>query len=263
MSISMIRPFAAVVLLLAVAPARADFQSNLYTAGHGDIGVGYENGNLFLHYHFASNAVINGSPLGTDVEIDPGDATTVVPASWRAGSQSSPFSRPAGSEWDFLGNSAGQSVWFLPQSGVAGLPFLGIATEELDPSDWSGPITWSVTGLTYTGEGNGQFSIWQQGLGGPSVFAASSNGLPDSWTQGAGLHDHYFYGFTALGTYDVTFRVSGTHVTDGAKADTGTFRFQVGPNVVPEPASVLMLTVGVGAVALVGVRRRRAADSRN
>lgn len=250
--------------LLAAVPARAGFLDNRYTAGHADIAVAYDAGQLFLHYHFGSNAVVNGTPLSTDAEFDHGDATTIVPQSWSSGSQSSPFPRPAGSQWDFIGNAAGDPVWILPQTSVSGVPFLGIATDDLDPADWTGPITWSVTGLNYTGPGNGQFSTRQQGLSNPTVFASTADGLPDSWTQGTGSHDHFFYGFTALGTYDVQFTASGTHATDGLRADTATFRFQVGPQavpeppqVVPEPSSLALLGSGVGAAALVRAWRRK------
>jgi surface-anchored protein len=155
--------------------------------------------------------------------------------------------RPAGSAWDPIGNDVGDDVWYLPQGNIAGTPFLGLATEELDPNDWDGGMTWEVISVT----GPGQFSLWQNGAPNPNFFVSSVDGLPDSFTRGIGGHDHYNYGFTALGTYDVTFQVSATHVSDGFQSDTATFRFTA----VPEPGSFAALA-SLSAIGML-VRRRR------
>ena len=44
-----------------------------YSAGHADIGVALENGDLELHYHFGGNAVLDGVMLGTGAEFAPQD----------------------------------------------------------------------------------------------------------------------------------------------------------------------------------------------
>ncbi len=51
--------FAALQGLLSTA-ANADLIE--YTAGHGDIGLAVEAGQLHLHYHFAPGAVLDGVP---------------------------------------------------------------------------------------------------------------------------------------------------------------------------------------------------------
>jgi surface-anchored protein len=234
------------ISLLGVAPAWGGL---LYTFGHGDIGVAYEEGELELHWHLGPTAVVDGSPVGNPPdgeEFGPGDITAFV-----AGP---PIMRPAGSAWDPIGNNAGDSVWYLPQTGAAatsqGKPFLGLATEELTGADWSG-FLWTITNVS----GPGQFSIWQDGIT-PTFFAASSNGLPDNFSgPPLGGHDHFNLGFTAEGIYDITFQVSGNHAVDGFKSDSGVFQFAVGASAVPEPSTLLVVLIG-GAVSGVSASRR-------
>jgi surface-anchored protein len=241
-------------------PARGEYDIT-YSSGHADIGVGYDEGSFFLHYHFGAGAVLDGTPLPGGLpteayEFEPNTANTFVPLSSSA-------ARPAGSQWDFLGTAAGNTIYFLPQGNVPGLPFLGIASEDLNPGEWTGPITWALTGFS----GPGQFSVWQTDFGGnPLVRWATSDGIGpgDSFGLGVGGHDHFNYGFTAPGAYDVTITATGTNTTAGVLSDTATFRFQVGPPsdpeppVVPEPASLVLAGMGLGFVVVVQSRIRKA-----
>jgi surface-anchored protein len=238
------------VALLLGSSARGEL---LYTEGHGDIGVGYEDGQLHLHYHFGNNAVVGGKSFSGEKEPD--EVITAVPGP--------SVDRPVGAEWAPLGNQAGDPLWYLPQnSGDETKPFLGIATEDLDPGDWS-DITWSVTGWLPP-EINGHFSLWQRGPGldDPPVFlAATADGLgigdADSWTQGPGAHDHMNYGFTEEGIYQVELTAMGTHTTDGLKTASGVFTFGVGSAAaVPEPSTLTLLAVA-GVFAAVPLARRR------
>lgn len=229
----------------AVHPAIS--QSFVYTSGHADIGVAYEGGAFEPHWHMHGDAVVNGAPLGVDSEFAPGDVLAFVP--------NPSISRPAGAQWDFLGTTAGSPLWFLPANNISGKPFLGIAAEELTPSEWSS-LTLSLVGLS--GPSGGQFSLWQtDAFGGPVVKMASSDGFSGADTMavipGQGGHDHYFYGFTKAGVYQVTLKWDGEHTSDGSISATETFAF--GVTVVPEPADVAWLAA-LGLAAFAWQRRR-------
>ena len=125
--------------------------------------------------------------------------------------------RPAGSQWDFIGVSAGQPFWRLPKSQNPNLLYLSLGTEELNPADFATTITWSLVGVTGTGGGAapGVFSVWDvDDFGGivPLMSTASSgtSGIPNSLVVNAGGHYHYNYGFTAPGLYNVEFQANST-----------------------------------------------------
>lgn len=217
-----------------------------FTAGHGDIGVAYDGG-LELHWHLGDGApaIVDGLPVN-DQEYGPDEIKAVVPGV-------SNFNRPAGAAFNFIGNAAGELTYYLPESETPGVPYLGLATEELSPGDWTTPITWTINSVTGSGvTAGGQFSIFQD-LSSPTVFASTFSGLLNFNTP-IGGHTHFNYGFTQPGVYDVAFTVSGTHILDGPQLDSGTFRFDV--TAVPEPTSI------GGALVLAGtwvMRRRRPA----
>ncbi|MFO0823962.1 MAG: choice-of-anchor M domain-containing protein [Gemmataceae bacterium] len=131
-------------------------------------------------------------------------------------------SRPAGSEWDFLGVSSGQSVYVLPQTQDPNRLFLGfsgagIGSGTLDTYDPSTESGGRVTGqgrwakaTVVNVNGPGDFSIWQTPETTPIVYAATSDGLDSSdavWILSGG-HTHFNWGFTEPGRYEVTFRLS-------------------------------------------------------
>lgn len=233
---------AAAGLLAPAVPAAV-----VYSAGHGDIGIAFESGVLEPHWHLHSGAVVDGTPLGADAEYEPGELVALVPGP--------AILRPAGASWDFLGVAAGDPVWFLPQSSDPGKPFLGIASEELDPDDWTS-LTLSLVG--FSGPVGGHFSLWQtDSFGVPAVKFATSDGVTgaDSFSLIVGGHDHYNWGFTKPGLYELTFRWVGEHkLVESAFADA-TFGFTV----VPEPGTYAAV---FGLLALGGAwrhRRRKAA----
>ncbi|QEF99260.1 hypothetical protein Mal15_33220 [Stieleria maiorica] len=222
-----------------------------YSAGHSDIGLAYEDGELHLHYHFGSDAILDGNPTGVvgGVEYDPSEAVVrVTNDALYAGGAPGPIS--------FLGLDTGDPVWILPQSNAGGLPFLGIATEELDAPFNS--ASFEMTGFS----GPGQFALWQGGFT-PSVFMQTNDGViggPSDTLSiaGVGSHDHYNWGFTEEGVYDIqlTATAFNSSLPGGFATDTGTFRFVVGNvTAIPEPSSFAAI-----ALAATGflVRRRRA-----
>lgn len=231
----------------ALSSLTAGAQSFIYSEGHGDIGIAYEGGAFEPHWHLHAGAAVNSSPLSEDAEYAPGDALAYVP--------NPSVSRPAGAQWDFLGTAAGSPLWTLPQSNTAGKPFLGIASEELTASEWSS-LTLSLVGLS--GPSGGHFSLWQgDAFGSPVVKMASSDGFSgaDTMSMIPGGHDHYFFGFTEPGVYQVTLKWDGTHTGDGAISATETFAF--GVTAVPEPGEVgVAVALGLGGLAWFRNRRR-------
>ena len=259
---------AAAVAALAAGVAEADVVE--YTDGHADIGLGYEGpGELFLHYHF-EGATVDGMTVN-DAEFEPEDVYTRVPDSRGFNVDSD-----AGLEFTGVmpdGNTSTSDLWILPQGNVSGVPFLGFATEELSAADWVGDLTFALTGVRFTPfgtgiPGQGEFSLWQTGpFGGRTPFMSTVDGIDpteDFLSLAPGNHDHFNYGFSEEGQYEIDFTASGTHVMDGFVEDFGTFQFAVGnatpafaPAPVPEPGS--MALIGLAACGLAGgaARRRR------
>ena len=207
------------------------------TSGHVDfIGIGYVGGELEPHSHVEGGVVDGIEEL--DAEYAPGELIVQV---------STTTIRPAGAAFGPIGVASGESYFLAPQSEIAGQPYVGIGLEELDPLEWSGPITVTLTGATLPV--GAVFSLWQDG--GPTFFMSTLGGISasDAVSITAGDHVHYNWGFTEQGQYDLTFEIAGTHVGDGAKTATATYSFSV----IPEPSSALL--GAFGALAL--LRRRR------
>ncbi|HMO25986.1 MAG TPA: hypothetical protein PKB10_06925, partial [Tepidisphaeraceae bacterium] len=81
----------------------------------------------------------------------------------------SKLSRPAGSQWDFIGTPAGGDVYIIPQNETNGIVFLGIATEESDDSllaPW-GPggrasgLWFELKLVSFTGPNRGEIPLGQ------------------------------------------------------------------------------------------------------
>lgn len=238
-----ITPSLLAVFLLTSGPSA--FSQALWTAGHGDIGVGYEDegGGFELHPHWhMEGGTVDGTPRA-DEEFDSGSLVLVVPNIPNALA-----TRNASAIWDPIGVGAGETFWRISSNSQAGVPYLGWATEELDETDWLGDITFTLSGLVAPGD----LSLYYFPDGELTFLWASSDGLSggDAFLLSPGVHEHYNVAFSAPGFYEVEITVSGTHVTDGFQSATQTFGF----NVVPEPSSALLLTAGLGILGL--VRRR-------
>lgn len=204
--------------------------------------------------------------------------------------------RPVGSQWDFTGTTSGGSLWILPKSPNQSVLYLGIGTEEIAPSDLAGDITLVFQGLS--GPAGGVFSMWDVDSFAqlvPLVSSATGFATPNQLALVANTHEHFNYGFTTPGLYDVTFQASATlspALGGGPVMGTATFSFgvfDVGDDYpeepttpytffgrtfdnfiydnghvdlgialapVPEPSTLVMAGLGLGAVAAAGIRRR-------
>ena len=212
------------------------------TSGHVDlIGIGYDLGDLFPHGH-VEGGTVDGNFL-LDDEFLPGDLTVQVSAT---------VGRETGTAWNPVGVGSGVSFWRMAEENIPGEPYAGIGAEELDPSEWTSPITIALTGIV--GPTGAVFSFWQtDGFGVPTFYMSTLDGIDGadvfSMDLGVSNHQHFGWGFTALGDYQLTYEISGTHAVDGFKTASATYNISV----VPEPSSALL--AGLGGLAL--LRRRR------
>jgi surface-anchored protein len=225
---------------LALASAFAFSQlahGALWTAGHGDLGIGYEDGALEPHWH-----------LGEDNE-----SVTLDGASGPLGPEGAEYEADAITPVTSLTQSIDGSLYYVfPATEIATVPFIGFGTEELSVGDWSGSLTLSLTGAT----GPGSFFLFHQDpFGGLATLMDSSDGFStaDNILLDPETHTHYTWAFSTVGSYDLTFQVEGTHVTDGAQSAIAVYNVSV----VPEPSTAGIL-IGAAALALTVARRRSA-----
>lgn len=219
----------ALTVLVSLSMVSVASAADLWTQGHGDIGIAYEGGAWDLHIHVEGATV--GGTVYPDQEFEPDEVDIEVPNT---------DTRAAGSQWDPIGVGDGASFYLSPQNEVVGTPYVGLATEEIDPGVFVGDeITLSLMGVS----GPGDFSMYSvDGFGTPTFYMSTADAGADDATLSVGSHTHYNLGFTAAGTYEVTFEGSGT-LDDGNSTFTSgqaTYTF-----VVPEPTSLLLLLPGV------------------
>ncbi|MEZ6077650.1 MAG: choice-of-anchor M domain-containing protein [Pirellulaceae bacterium] len=215
--------------ICALQAMSSSVHADIYISGHSDLGVGFEDGNLHLHLHAEEPLGLYGGGTKSAGEYEPGELLIGVP--------DPSIARPTGSQWNFLAANVGDSVWFIPQSSNPLKPFLGFGTEELMAADgWTTPLTWTFNSITTFSGNSSEFALWQNdSFGNPVVFAStlSPTGTGNSWTQNAFSHDHYNFGFTGEGIYDVNLTISGTNsgsgsIAPGLYTDTASFRFVTG-----------------------------------
>lgn len=234
--------FSAALLALS-ATANAQL---LYSSGHGDLGIAYEDGELIPHWHIDTGIL-------PQEEYEPGEVRAVV-----GGQRSS----PAGSE-SVLGVSSGSSIYVA--GSTAFQPNLGFGSEELNPDDWQPLSAFGQINIELTGfSGPGAFALYTANSSGtaftdtflstfnPSSTVGGINGS-NSFEIFAGDHQHFTLAFTAPGYYEITLTWSGINETDGFKEASGTFGFNVGA--VPEPSTYALL--GIGAASILWLRRRQ------
>ena len=178
-----------------------DFEVVLSTE-HVDVGLAYEDSEWDLHIHDETN----------EAEYEPGEALLHVSAD-------AILVLPADAAFAFTGVAPGGNIYVLPQIENEDLLFLGVGAEEIEPGTFQGDQARLKLKAV---NGPGQFSMWQSSLSGPQVAIATSDGidLADSFIVLAGGHAHYNWGFSAPGTYEVTFEATAT-LPNGTKTTSG------------------------------------------
>ncbi|MFA7235114.1 MAG: PEP-CTERM sorting domain-containing protein [Terrimicrobiaceae bacterium] len=233
----------AVVSVLAFSlSARA---AAIYTSGHGDIGLAYEDGELDPHWHLHGGAVVDGEAIGEDAEYAPSDAIALTSATRMS---------PSGLS-SIIGVADGSLIYTAGSSAYQ--PNLGFGVEELVDTDWSTPITLTLSAWILPSS-TAEFALYTTNLAGISVvdwifstYVPGSTDFSNSFTMTPGDHIHFQWGFTEPGTYTFDLTWSGTHAVDGPLSITESFSVQV----VPEPSTVAMLGLGVSGL-LVALKRR-------
>jgi surface-anchored protein len=220
--------------------------ATVITEGDTDIGIAYESGAFDLHVH-------HHEPLPDGVEYAPEDAILNVGV---AGAWTVPNDPAFTSQ---LG-PAGSTIHVLPKNEEGGLLALGIGSEELSPADWIGNLTLTLKGVT----GPGSFYLWDEdAFGTPSFLMNSDVTLGGGVTSAdaasliAGSHNHFSFGFSQPGDYQVVFEATGTHAVDGF-VTSGDVVYHFTVQAVPEPATLALALAG-GAGLLLARQRKKAA----
>ena len=214
----------ATVVLAMISPATAQ---TIYT-GHWDISAHEHDGHLELSLH--NHELGSENPLGSSVIFYDFGASSPTSVS--------------------VGDSNLGLLYVSPEDEIAAddsaMPFIGFSAEEL-ASPFTGTVTFTMTGFTYTGSGTGNFYLFE----GTSLFWDSRAGVGNygSFSVNVGSHGHGEFGFSDLGLYEITLQASGN---DGSpvSGESATFRFDV----VPEPTCGTLLLIGLAG--MVAARKR-------
>jgi surface-anchored protein len=245
MSIFKHRSLAASLLAAVLLFTTSASAQGVYTGGHGDLGIEYEDGAFHAHWHIGAGATVDGAALSEEAEYEPASLIGLLEGTSVVSNANVTAA---------LGVSTGTTAF---RTGITAYPpNIGFGLEELTPSDWQdGTITLSLTAVSGPGEialsqtviGIGTF-VWFSSVS-DSVTANSNN-----WDFAVGGHQHLDWFFTKAGNYDLTFSWTGTHLTEGLVTGSGTFGFQVGA--IPE-SSAFALLAGAFSLGLVVLRRPR------
>jgi surface-anchored protein len=117
------------------------------------------------------------------------------------------------SGFDFLGNP-GETIWAFPQSSDPNTIFLGLNSEGVTNGALQNDSL-ELRLIDVDGPTNGNFSFFQvDSLGAANLFMNSGDGIDpnvDKHVFGANGHDHYFWAFTKIGRYRVSFQLAATN----------------------------------------------------
>lgn len=205
--------------------------------------------------HAGLGAVVSGKTI-TDpkgIEFEPDEITVLVPHTVYDDIHG--FSKILNIPKS-LGLVQGDKFWNLSEDDLVGVPYLGLATEELGVGTYN-KVTLALTGFNHV-EGGGNFSLWFTDLVDP-IGMKTFEGVGGSIDMTVPTHQHANWAFSKAGTYELTLEATGYLTAGGTPhTSTGTYTFQV----VPEPSSLALAGFGVASVASVyAVRRRRARRS--
>lgn len=235
----------------------AAYAECIYTAGHADMRISYEDDSLALTVGIDSLTELDcDSPLppGTTF-LDPSETVIFVP-------ESTAQVRSGLGAWDIVGVEEGETFYRLPQAGLSaqieGAPFLGYNALDVPSGLFVGnQFTLALTNVISAPE-DGHFALYTGEVVPFREMDTQDESFDnDMLTLPTGVHDHRNWSFSKPGRYELEFTAFGNLVgapeTDDPLSVSAVYTFQVTP--VPEPSTVVLGLMGGAALLLVGVRR--------
>ena len=167
------------------------------TEGHFDLGPAIENGSLV--------ARIKDDRTQPAQWVDPSTLTFALGEAAR-------ITAPA--DLGFVA-TVGSSVWLIPSTQIAGVPWLGLNSQREEiVTGTTGPVQFTLDAV----EGPGRVAVFNAGALGSGVGEHVFDGPGSSYTLGPNTHAHQNWVFTAPGTYTLTISM---RVTPTGAALTG------------------------------------------
>ena len=174
-----------------------DGASGNATDGHFDLGPAIENGTLV--------ARVKDDRSQPAQWVDPSSLTFALGDAAR-------ITAPA--DLSFVA-TPGSSVWLIPSTQIAGVPWLGLNSQREEiVTGTTGPVQFTLDAV----EGPGRVAVFNAGALGSGVGEHVFDGPGTGYTLGANTHAHQNWVFTAPGTYTLTITM---RVTPNGAALTG------------------------------------------
>ena len=159
------------------------------TEGHFDLGPAIENGSLV--------ARIKDDRTQPAQWVDPSTLTFALGEAAR-------ITAPA--DLGFVA-TVGSSVWLIPSTQIAGVPWLGLNSQREEiVTGTTGPVQFTLDAV----EGPGRVAVFNAGALGSGVGEHVFDGPGTGYTLGANTHAHQNWVFTAPGTYTLTISMRVT-----------------------------------------------------
>jgi len=159
------------------------------TEGHFDLGPAIENGSLV--------ARIKDDRTQPAQWVDPSTLTFALGEAAR-------ITAPA--DLGFVA-TVGSSVWLIPSTQIAGVPWLGLNSQREEiVTGTTGPVQFTLDAV----EGPGRVAVFNAGALGSGVGEHVFDGPGTGYTLGANTHAHQNWVFTAPGTYTLTITMRVT-----------------------------------------------------
>lgn len=159
------------------------------TDGHFDLGPAIENGTLV--------ARVKDDRTQPAQWVDPSSLTFALGDAAR-------ITAPA--ELGFVA-TPGSSVWLIPSTQIAGVPWLGLNSQREEiVTGTTGPVQFTLDAV----EGPGRVAVFNAGALGSGVGEHVFDGPGTGYTLGANTHAHQNWVFTAPGTYTLTITMRVT-----------------------------------------------------
>ena len=166
-----------------------DGASGNATDGHFDLGPAIENGTLV--------ARVKDDRSQPAQWVDPSSLTFALGDAAR-------ITAPA--DLGFVATT-GSSVWLIPSTQIAGVPWLGLNSQREEiVTGTTGPVQFTLDAV----EGPGRVAVFNAGALGSGVGEHVFDGPGTGYTLGANTHAHQNWVFTAPGTYTLTITMRVT-----------------------------------------------------